>query len=141
MAYDVTNGLDVTFAPYEDLSTDQYKFVVLDATATVKKPTGAFQYPIGILQNSPSATSNANGNAQFPPMVRMAGISRLRVDSAYPVGTRLTAAYSATADENGRGTDSAVSASSSEFTAAIMLQASTAEDDIVAVKMLECKPV
>ena len=76
MAYDVTNGLDVTFAPFEDLSAEQYKFVLLDTTGAVKKPTGVFQYPIGILQNVPSAAANSNGNAQFNANVRLAGISR-----------------------------------------------------------------
>jgi hypothetical protein len=62
--------LDVGYEAAEDLSGNQYRFVVLDvATKKIRRPDSAYERPEGILQNNPSAGQRGQ--------VRVAGYSKL----------------------------------------------------------------
>jgi hypothetical protein len=101
-------------------------------------PDSGTEYAVGIQSNVPSATVNTgDGLYQVVPTVVLSGVTRIRVDAAYAVGTFLMPLYSATADLNGRGT---TSAATPMYTRAILLQASTAADDIVACRLLDQSP-
>ena len=63
------NGvLDITLEAGEDLSSDQYRFVIL-SSGKVYRPNATTDRPIGILQNDPESGQAAH--------VRMMGISRV----------------------------------------------------------------
>lgn len=52
--------IDISFAADEDLSSDQYRIVVLDATSgKVRRPNAATDIPLGVLQNAPVADEAA----------------------------------------------------------------------------------
>jgi len=52
--------LDVAYPADEDLSNDQYRIVVLDATSgKVRRPHAIPDIPFGVLQNAPSAADEA----------------------------------------------------------------------------------
>jgi hypothetical protein len=125
----------ISYTTNEDLSSDQYKFLVQDtSTGYVRKPTSQSEYLMGILNNVPSATPGG----QLPAAVVLMGVTRLRVADAYSVGTFLMAEYNgASADDTGRGLNAS---GSLKYARAIQLQASTAADDIVAVRLIDQNP-
>ena len=48
--------IDLSFEADEDLSSDQYRIVVLDATSKkVRRPNAATDIPLGVLQNAPAS--------------------------------------------------------------------------------------
>jgi len=49
----------VTFEAAEDLSSDQYRFVVLDSDGKVERPNAATDVVIGVLQNAPESGQEA----------------------------------------------------------------------------------
>lgn len=59
MAWDLPQTI-MSFEAAEDLSADQYRFVVLTSTGTVRRPDAATELPLGVLQNAPLAGENAN---------------------------------------------------------------------------------
>jgi hypothetical protein len=125
----------VSIGTNEDLSADQHKFVVQDVTSgLVRKCTGQAEYQMGIMNNVPTATAGG----QIPAAVVLTGVTRLQVADAYAIGTFLMAQYDgASAANTGRGLNAS---GSLKYARAIMLQASTAADDIVAVRLIDQNP-
>jgi hypothetical protein len=69
--------LKESYVAAEDLSSDQYKFVVLGSTG-VRRPDSEEEVPLGILQNAPTAGEAAS--------VMEIGRSKLEVNGAVSVG-------------------------------------------------------
>ncbi len=59
MAWDLPQTI-VSYEAAEDLSNDQYRFVVLTSAETVRRPDSATEWAEGILQNAPLAGENAD---------------------------------------------------------------------------------
>ena len=93
--------LDVTFPAAEDLSTNQYRIVVLTSTGVRRPNDGAADRiaAIGVLQNAP-----ASG---YPAVVRLKGTSKVVLAEAVAVGEYIAAEY-VDADDAGKGRDADV---------------------------------
>jgi len=113
--------LDVSYLAAEDLSSDQYKFVVLTSTGTVRRPDSENEVAIGVLQNDPASGEIA--------VVRVAGFSKLRASSALARNTFVKPEYVSAADA-GKG-ERAVS--NPQYTRAMVVEPAGAEDDIASV--------
>ena len=118
------NGLDISFLAAEDLSSYQYRFVHQASDTTVDLMDGATEYPIGILQNAPESGQEA--------IVRLDGTSKLVVNGAMPIGTRVKAEYVGAAD-NGKGD---IADTEEDNMRAIVIKAAGAEDDVAGVMLL-----
>ena len=71
--------LDLTYPAAEDLSDDQYKFVVLNSSGQVRRPDSASEVALGILQNAPESGEAA--------VVRVIGVSKVQANNAIGIGT------------------------------------------------------
>jgi hypothetical protein len=79
------------------------------------------EFPVGILQNAPASGELA--------VIRIDGVSKLKMNAALPVGTRVKCEYLGAAD-CGKGQ---TAVTDKDNMRAVTLQASGAEDDVVAV--------
>lgn len=113
--------LDLTFEAAEDLTSDQYSFVVLTSTGTVRRPDSEAEAALGILQNAP-----ASGEAA---QVRISGVSMLTANNALAIGTFVMQEY-VSANDAGKGK---TSAGDPKYTRALVIGASGAEDDLCTV--------
>lgn len=113
--------LDLSFPAAEDLSNDQYRFVILTSTGTVRRPDSEAEVGLGILQNAP-----VSGQAAA---VRIIGASKLQVNDALGIGTFVMPEYVSAADA-GKGK---TSAGAPAYTRALIIEASEAEDDLASV--------
>lgn len=87
--------LDVSYLADEDLSSDQYRWVVLDATSKkVRRPNSAYERPEGILQDYNTAGHNVR--------VRVAGYSKLRAGGALAMNALVGVEY-VSASDAGKG--------------------------------------
>lgn len=124
MAYGI-EVLDVSYEAAEDLSGDQFTFVVLDsATGKVRRPDSAAEVPDGILQNKPAGGEEA--------LVRKLGLSKLAVNGAVQTGDFLKAEYVGAADA-GKGEKAAAAWRTAR---AVVLEAAGAEDDLATVELV-----
>lgn len=124
MAYGI-KVLDVSYEAAEDLSSDQFKFVVLDGTTKkVRRPDSAAEYAEGILQNDPAAGEEA--------LVRKIGVSKLAVNGAVSVGDFLKPEYVGAADA-GKGEKAGTNF---KYARAKVLEAAGAEDDLASVELV-----
>lgn len=87
----VATVLDLPFEAAEDLSNDQFRFVVLGSDGKVRRPDSATEIPLGILQNAPDAAGKG-------ATVRVEGTSKLQVNAAVDEGDYLKAEYVDAAD-------------------------------------------
>lgn len=113
--------LDLSFPAGEDLSEDQYRFVVLTSTGTVRRPDSETEVCLGILQNAPGSGQAA--------AVRLIGASKLQVNAALGIGTFVMQEY-VSAEDAGKGK---TSAGAPAYTRAVVIEASGAEDDLAGV--------
>lgn len=113
--------LDLSFPAAEDLTDDQYKFVVLISAGTVRRPDSETEVGLGILQNAPELGEAA--------VVRVIGVSKLHVNDALGIGTFVMPEY-VSATDAGKGK---TSAGAPAYTRAVVLEASGAEDDLATV--------
>jgi len=120
--------LDVSKEAGEDLSNDQYRFVVLTSTGTVRRPDSETEVAFGILQNAP-----ASGEAA---VVRILGISKLQVNATLAIGTFVMPEYVSAADA-GKGK---TSAGAPAYTRAVVVEGTDAEDDLASVLMTATFP-
>lgn len=117
------NGvLDLPFEAAEDLSSDQYRFVVLTSARTVRRPDSETEDVLGILQNAPGSGEAAS--------VRIIGTSKLVANAALAVGTFVRPEYVGAADA---GKGKSVSGAPADRARAQVLQAAGAEDDLCQV--------
>ncbi len=119
------NGiLDLPFAAAEDLSNDQYRFVVLTSSGTVRRPDSETEGALGILQNAPESGKAAS--------VRVLGSSKLRMNNALGVGSFVMPEY-VSATDAGKGKTAAAALA---YARALVLEASAAEDDLASVLLV-----
>lgn len=123
MAYS-GEGFDLSFIAAEDLSGDQYHFVVLGSDTTVRRPDSGSEWPVGILQNNPASGEEA--------IVRVGGISKLVAGAGgLARGGRIKAEYVGATDA-GKGLATTTAA---DLVRATCIMAAGAEDDIATVLM------
>lgn len=120
--------LDVSFPAGEDLSNDQYRFVVLTSSGTVRRPDSETEVALGILQNDPGSGEAA--------AVRVAGISKIQMNASLGIGTFIMPEY-VSATDAGKGK---TSAGAPAYTRAVVLIASGAEDDLGSVLLTSTFP-
>lgn len=120
--------LDESFPAAEDLSNDQYRFVVLTSTGTVRRPDSETEVCYGILQNAPAADEAA--------VVRVLGRSKLQVNASLGIGTFVMQEY-VSATDAGKGK---TSAGAPMYTRAVVVEASGAEDDLASVLLTSTFP-
>lgn len=122
MTYEI-KILDVAYEAAEDLSNDQYHFVVL-ASGKVRRPDSATEIAEGILQNAPESGEAAQ--------VRKIGISKLEVNGAISEGDFLKPEYVAAGDA-GKGEKAGTNW---QYTRARALETAGAENDMIAVELI-----
>ena len=115
--------LDISETAAEDLSSDQYKFVVLSSTG-VRRPDSANEIAHGILQNAPESGDAAQ--------VRVDGISKLVANAALAIGKIVSPEYVGAADA-GKGQDAGTNWKAAR---AIVVEAAGAEDDLAGVRLI-----
>jgi len=111
-------GRDITLTAAEDLSDYQYHFVHQETDSTATLLDSAAEFPIGILQNAPESGEAA--------VIRIEGTSKLKMNLAMAVGTKVKAEYVA-GDDCGKG-DAADT--DLDNVRGVCIQASGAEDDV-----------
>lgn len=111
-------GIDISFLAAEDLSSHQYHFVHQASDTTVDLLDSGAEFPVGVLQNAPASGETA--------VVRVAGISKLKMNAALAVGAAVKAEYVGATD-NGKG-DAADT--EGDIERGRVLMASGAEDDV-----------
>ncbi len=116
--------LDVPYEAAEGLSSDQYKFVVLNSSGKVRRPDSADEIPLGILQNKPESGQAAS--------VRVDGISKLVANAALTIGKLVSPEYVGAADA-GKGQDAGANWKAAR---GIVVEASGAEDDLAGVRLI-----
>jgi hypothetical protein len=118
------NGLlDLPFVAQEDLSNDQYRFVILTSTG-VRRPNSEVEVALGILQNAPAIGQAAN--------VRIHGTSKLRMNGALGIGGFVLPEYVDAADA-GKGKTAAAALA---YARGLVIEASGAEDDLASVLLV-----
>lgn len=119
--------LDLPFPAAEDLSSDQYRFVVLNTSGNVRRPDSEGEYALGILQNAPESGETA--------VVRVAGVSKLRCNAALSVNDLVKPEY-VSASDAGKGDDASTKP---PYARAIVLYPTPGAEDDVATVLL-CGP-
>jgi hypothetical protein len=115
-----------SYKAIEDLSNDQYRFVVLASTG-VRRPNSETEICLGILQNAPKEGEAA--------VVMELGVSKLEMNGAIGVGSWVKAEY-VDDDDAGKGEDASMALA---YARAFVLEAADAEGDLATV--LLCGPV
>lgn len=105
----------------EDLSADQYKFIVLASDGTVRRPNSGTEVALGILQNAPIAGQAA--------VVMEVGRSKLQMNGVVAPGTFVGLEYVDAADA-GKGRDVSDALG---YARAVCIEGASAEDDIGSV--------
>ncbi len=116
--------LDLSYEAAEDLSSNQYHFVVLNSDKKVRRPDSATEIVYGILQNAPESGEAAS--------VCIDGISKLAVNAAVVVGDFIKPEYVA-ADDAGKGEDAGTDW---KATRAFVVEAAEDEDDLASVRLV-----
>ena len=114
-------GLDVSFIAAEDLSSYQYRFVHQANDTQVDLLDSGSEYAVGILQNAPALGEIA--------VVRLEGVSKLRVARALALNAYIRAEYVGAAD-NGKGD---LANTDKDIILAMSLETAGAEDDVIGV--------
>jgi hypothetical protein len=120
--------LDMSFVAAEDLSSDQYKFVVLNSSRQVRRPDAAGEIALGILQNAPASGEAAS--------VRVIGTSKLTANAALAVGKFVSPEYVGASDA-GKGQDCGADWKAAK---GIVIEAASAEDDLCQVLLIGPPP-
>jgi len=115
--------LDESYVAAEDLSNDQFRWMVLTASG-VRRPDAETDVLLGILQNAPAAGEAA--------VVREIGRSKLQMNAALAIGTFIKAEY-VSATDAGKGKDASGDLSHAR---AIVIEPSDAEDDLASVLLI-----
>jgi hypothetical protein len=113
--------LDVPYPADEDLSNDQYRIVVLDATSgKVRRPNAATDIPFGVLQNAPNAADVA---AVVRP-IGCGGISKVQLGATLAIGAIIQMEYVSASDAG-----KAIAAVATGYPVGVLL-AGGAEDEL-----------
>lgn len=89
------NGvIDISFEAGEDLSDDQFRIVVLDATTSkVRRPNAITDIPLGVLQNQPES-----GQAASVRPIGCGGISKVVLGATLAVNAIVAMQYVSATD-------------------------------------------
>lgn len=118
--------LDISFEANEDLSNDQYRFVVIDATAKkVRRPDAANEKAAGVLQNAPKSGAAA--------VVRIEGISKIRAAGVLAINAMVTPEYVDAADA-GKGL---ATTTAGDYVRGIVVEGAAAEDDLGSIRLVD----
>ncbi len=120
--------LDLSYEAAEDLTNDQYRFVVLTSAGKVRRPDAQNEIPFGILQNAPASGKTA--------AVRQAGVSKLQCGAALTGGTFVRLEYNDAADA-GKGVPLV---SNEGYAAGFVIDGTDAEDELASVNVLPATP-
>ncbi|GAB4485992.1 MAG: hypothetical protein OHK006_13130 [Thermodesulfovibrionales bacterium] len=113
--------IDLSFAAGEDLTLDQYRIVVLDATTgKVRRPDAATDIPLGVLQNAPAA-----GEAAVVRPIGCGGVSKVQASSALAIGLIAAMEYVDAYDAG-----KAKAAATTQYPVGVIIGAAAAEDDL-----------
>lgn len=111
----------------EDLSSDQYRFVIASATAgDVRRPDTEAETSIGVLQNAPEDNE--------PAEVMVHGITKVRGNGALTVGMFVRPEYVGAADA-GKAKD-AGTGTNRQYSRGLVIEASGAEDDLATILLI-----
>jgi len=116
--------LDVSAEAAEDLSDDQYRFVVLNSSGNARRPDSDDEVPYGILQNAPESGEAAS--------IRVDGISKLVVNAAMSIGDFVSPEYVSAADA-GKGQEAGANWKAAR---AVVVGTPGAEDDLASVRLV-----
>ncbi len=120
--------LDLAYPAAEDLSDDQYRWVVLTTSGTVRRPDSETEVCLGILQNAPGAGEAAS--------VRVIGQSKMVANAALAIGAFVKPEFVSDSDA-GKG-KSATGAL--KFARGRVMEAAGAEDDLASVLLISASP-
>jgi len=119
MAYE-NKVIDLSFEADEDLSNDQYRIVVLDATSKkVRRPNAATDVPLGVLQNAPEA-----GEAASVRPIGCGGVTKVVLGATLAVGAIVALEYVSASDAG-----KAKAAASTQYPVGVLLEGGD-EDDL-----------
>ena len=116
--------LDLSYEAAEDLSSNQYHFVVLGSDGKLRRLDSAAEVAYGILQNAPESGEAAS--------VRIDGISKLAVSAALTIGKFVKPEYVAE-DDAGKGEDAGTDW---KMARALIVEAAEAEDELASVRLV-----
>ena len=121
-------GTRFSFVAATDMSTYQYKVVKLSTTTafTVEVFSGAGDEPLGILQNAPSASQNAD-----VLLINAGGFSKVSADAAISVGSKVMTS----ADGQAASALYGVLATGTSFFLGFSLEAAGAADDVITLAL------
>ena len=112
--------IDLAFEAAEDLSGDQYRIVVLDATTKkVRRPNAATDIPLGVLQNAPES-----GEAAAVRPIGCGGVSKVVLGATLSAGAIVALEYVDAADAG-----KAKAVASAQYPAGMLLEGGD-EDDL-----------
>ena len=112
--------IDLSFKADEDLSNDQYRIVVLDATSgKVRRPNAATDIPLGVLQNTPAADE-----AAVVRPIGCGGVSKVQLGATIGIGVIIGGEY-VSASDAGKG----IAAVSTMYPVGVLLEGGV-EDDL-----------
>jgi len=120
--------LDLSFEADEDLTNDQYRFVVLTSAGKVRRNDSETEVAIGVLQNAPDAGEAA--------VVRVSGTTKLQANDALGIGTFVMPEYVSATDAGKAKT----SVGAPAYTRALVVAASGAEDDLCSALLTSVFP-
>jgi hypothetical protein len=113
--------LDISLPADEDLSNDQYRIVILDATSgKVRRPNAITDIPLGVLQNAPDAADKA---AVVRP-IGCGGISKIQLGATLAIGAIVGMEYVSASDAG-----KAQAAVATQYPVGVLLDGG-AEDDL-----------
>ena len=116
--------LDVSAEAAEDLSDDQYRFVVLNSSGNARRPDSAAEVPYGILQNAPESGEAAR--------IRIDGISKLVANAALAINDFVAPEY-VSATDAGKGQKAGTNW---KATRGMVVMAAGAENDLASVRLV-----
>lgn len=116
--------LDLSFPAGEDLTNDQFRWMVLTSTGTVRRPDSETEVLCGVLQNAPESGQAA--------VVRLKGVTKLQMNAVAANGLFVKAEYVDAADA-GKGKTAAAALS---YARGIVIDGGAAEDDLVSVLLI-----
>lgn len=116
--------LDLSYEAAEDLSSNQYHFVVLNSDGKLRRLDSAAEIAYGILQNAPESGEAAS--------VRVDGISKLTVNAALTIGKFVKPEFVGV-DDAGKGEDAGTDW---RVARAFVVEAADAEDDLAGVRLV-----
>lgn len=122
MAYEQTL-LDVPIEAHEDLSADQFRFVMMDATTKrVRRPDSGIEIAVGVLQNAPAAAGRG-------AHVCTHGLTKVRAGEALAVGDEVKPEYVSATDAG-----KAIKATGVlETVHGLVIEPATAEDQLATI--------